>query len=74
MAFQNLVSTAITPELKTSIMTKLNGLKTDLNFVVTLLPEEKKEYLRVGNVMLPLLDKAHDAAVTHPEILPGIFD
>ena len=74
MALQNLVSASLTTELKSSIMAKLNGLKTDLNFVISLLPEEKKEYLKVGNVMLPLIEKAHDAVTVHPEILPAIFD
>jgi hypothetical protein len=74
MANQNLVSAVISPELKTSIAAKLNGLKTDLNFVVSLLPEEKNEYIKVGNVMLPFLDKAYSAAEAHPEILPSVFD
>lgn len=74
MALQNLVSASLTPEQKSSITAKLNELKTDLSFVISLLPEEKKEYLRVGNVMLPLIEKAHDVAALHPEILPAIFD
>lgn len=74
MANQNLVSAVISPELKTSIMAKLNEIKNDLDFVITLLPEEKNDYLKVGNAMLPFLDKAFNAASTHPEILPSIFD
>jgi hypothetical protein len=74
MATQNLVSASISPELKTSIMAKLNGLKNDLGFVVSLLPQQKNEYLKVGNVMLPFLDKAYNAATAHPEILSSVFD
>jgi hypothetical protein len=74
MALQNLVSAAISLELKTSIMTKLNGLKDDLGFVVTILPEQKNEYLKVGNVMMPFLEKAFNAATAHPEILPSVFE
>ena len=74
MALQNLVSASLTPEQKSSIITKLSDLKNDLGFVISLLPEEKKEYLKVGNVMLPLIEKAHDAVTAHPEILPAIFD
>ena len=74
MALQNLVSASLTPEQKSSIITKLNDLKNDLGFVISLLPEEKKEYLKVGNVMLPLIEKAHDAITAHPEILPAVFD
>jgi len=74
MANQNLVSAVISPELKTSIVTKLSGLKTDLSFVISLLPSEKNEHVKVGNVMLPFLDKAYSAAQAHPEILPSVFD
>ena len=75
MALQNLVSAAINPELNTSIMGKLNGLKTDVSgFVIQILPENKNEYLKVGNIMLPFLDKVYNVARAHPEILPSIFD
>ncbi len=74
MALQNLVSASLTLGQKNSITAKLNELKTDLSFVISFLPEEKKEYLKVGNVMLPLIEKAHDVAASHPEILPAIFD
>jgi hypothetical protein len=74
MSTQNLISAVISPELGESIMNKLNALKTDLDFVIALLPEEKNEYLKVKNVMVPFLDRAYNAAVAHPEILPGIFN
>ena len=74
MASQNLVSAVISPELKSSITAKLDGLKTDLGFVITLTPEEKNEYIKVKNVMLPFLDKAYDVVKAHPEIMPSIFD
>lgn len=74
MATQNLVSDVISPELKTSVLTKLSEIKNDLDFLVTLLAEKKNDYLKVGNVMLPFLDKAYNVAATHPEILPAIFD
>jgi hypothetical protein len=74
MATQNLVSAVISPELKNSVLTKLSEIKNDLDFLVTLLAEKKNEYLKVGNAMLPFLDKAYNAAATHPEILPSIFD
>jgi hypothetical protein len=74
MATQNLVSAVLTPELKNSIITKLTEVKTDLNFSVSFEPGEKKEYLSVGNVMLPFLDKAHGVITSHPEIMPAVFE
>lgn len=74
MATQNLVSAKLSPELKASIDQKLNGLKTDLNFLVSMVKGERNEYIKVGNIMLPFLDKAHGVAKAHPEILPAVFD
>jgi hypothetical protein len=74
MALQNLISATISDELKSSILTKLNSIKTDLSFLITMLPENKNEYLKVGNVMLPFLDKVYSVVDTHPEILSNVFD
>lgn len=74
MATQNLVSAKLSPELKASIDQKLNGLKTDLNFLVSMVKGERNEYIKVGNIMLPFLDKIHNIAAAHPEILPAVFD
>ena len=74
MAAQNLISKEMTPEEKTSITTKLNDLKTDVDKVVVSVPEDKNEYIRVGNIMLPFMDKIYDVVQRHPEILPSSFD
>ena len=74
MSTQNLVSAKLSPELKVSIDQKLNGLKTDLNFLVSMVKGERNEYIKVGNIMLPFLDKIHNIAAAHPEILPAVFD
>ncbi len=74
MATQNLISAKLTPELKASVTEKLTGLKTDLGFLISMVTGERNEYIKVGNIMLPFLDKAHSVAAAHPEILPGVFD
>ena len=74
MPAQNLVSAKLSPELKAAVMEKITGINADLNFVISILAGEKNEYIKVGNVMLPFLDKAHNIATAHPEILPGVFD
>lgn len=74
MATQNLVSATLSAELKNSIVNKISELKTLCNFTVSLLPEEKKELVKVGNNYLPFVDKAYRIASDHPEILPSIFD
>ena len=74
MASQNLVSVVLTEEKNTSINSHLAGLKADLDFTVQLEPEEKQDYFKVGNAMLPFIDLAYRVVSDHPEILPGIFD
>jgi hypothetical protein len=74
MAVQNLVSAVISPELKTSVVTKITDLKNDLSFITSIPASEKRDYIGVGNSMLPFLDNAYNTAVAHPEILSAIFD
>ncbi len=74
MAAQNLISKEMTSEEKTSITAKLNDLKTEVDKVVVPVPDDKNEYIRVGNIMLPFMDKIYDVVLRHPEILPPSFD
>ncbi len=74
MATQNLISASLTPETKAAIEEKLNGLKADLGFLISMVTGERNEYIKVGNILLPFLDKAHGVAAAHPEILPAVFD
>lgn len=74
MATQNLISAILSPEVKANVMTKLTEVKTSLDFVISLLPEQKCEFVKAGNTMLPFVEKAYNAASTHPEILSSVFD
>lgn len=74
MSTQNLISASIPDELKTAINEKITGLERDLGFVISLLPGDKRDYISVGNVMLPFLDLAYNTFKAHPEIMPGLFE
>ena len=74
MALQNLVSAVLTPEKKAGVLEKALGIKSDLNFVISLPPSEKKDYVKVGNTFIPFIDKAYNIILQHPEIMPGTFN
>ena len=71
---QNLISASISAELKASILQRLTSVKTDLNFLLSLQPAEVQSLFKAGDGYAPFMDKAYNAAIDHPEILPGIFD
>lgn len=39
-----------------------------------MLPEEKKDYFKVGNTYIPFIDKAYQTVCDHPEIMSGLFN
>jgi len=73
MPVQNLVSAALTPEAKAEVLQKLADIKSKLNFLITLQPQEKKEYVKVGNAYSPFIEKAYNAVNSHPEIMSSLF-
>ena len=74
MPNQNLVSAVLTPEVQDGVIGKIDSINTDLNFLITLQPDEKNDYVKVGNTFLPFIDKAYAVVTAHPEIMPGVFD
>jgi hypothetical protein len=74
MSAQNLVSASIAPETKTDILAKLADIKSKLGFLLTLQPDEVKALFKAGNGFAPFVEKAYNAAVSHPNILPPVFD
>lgn len=73
MPVQNLVSAALTPEAKAEVLQKIADIKTKLNFLITLQPDEKKEFFKAGNTYAPFIEKAHNVIVDHPDIMSGLF-
>lgn len=74
MAAQNLVSAVLSPEKSSAAMKSIEDLKTSLDMLVVLQPDEKKELARVGKTFGPFIDLAHGVTTTHPQIMPGVFD
>lgn len=74
MTAQNLVSGALTEEQKAAVTGAIQTIKEGIPTLVVLQPQEKKEFVRVGNTYIPFIDLAHQVMVEHPEVMPGIFD
>jgi len=74
MAYQNLVSAVITPEVGSAIAAQLTEIHTRLNFNVSLSPEQKQRLSKAGQQRTPFLAKAVNVALTHSGILARDFD
>jgi hypothetical protein len=74
MASQNLISASIAAETKADILKQLSDIRTKLDFLLTLQPEDVQSLFKVGNGFAPFVDKAYTVAAGHPQILPGVFD
>lgn len=71
---QNLVSAALTSEDAAAIQKSLADAKAKLEFLLTLQGADIKGLVKVGNTFLPFIERAHQVATDHPEILPGVFN
>jgi hypothetical protein len=74
MATQNLVSAALSAELRSDALAKLASVKQSLDFLVSLNAGEKQSLFKTGANYLPFVEKAHNLAFAHPEILSPSFD
>lgn len=71
---QNLISAQLSGEAITAIQQHLEGIKSNLPFLLSLSAEEKVALLVLGNAYKPLVDKASEAVEHYPQILSGTFD
>lgn len=74
MATQNLVSAVLSPEKKADIEQKLTDIHDHLDFLISLQPEEIQSLIKAGNGFAPFVEKAHQAVIHHPDILPRVFN
>ncbi len=71
---QNLISASLSPETKDEITQKLAEIKSKLNFLLTLQPDEIQGLMKAGNTYAPFVEQAYQVVNTHPEILPPVFE
>ncbi|WP_243349079.1 hypothetical protein [Parabacteroides sp. FAFU027] len=71
---QNLVSATISAEDVEKVIQNLSEIKSVLQFLTTLQSDDIQGLFKVGNNYQPFIEQACQAAKSHPEILPGVFD
>lgn len=71
---QNLISVTLPAEEAAEVQQNLADAKAKLSFLLSLQTEDVITLFKAGNAYLPFIDKAYQAMVAHPEILPPVFD
>lgn len=74
MMKQNLISADFPAEKAREIINKIEAIKSELTFLVTLNPENKNELVKLGNYYKPFVDKAKQVLDSSPEIMPQVFN
>lgn len=74
MPQQNLISDSISEEQKTAVLQRLQEIKAELSFLLTLQPDEIMGLVKAGNSFAPFIQQAYNTVNDHPEIMPGVFD
>ena len=69
----NRVNAVLPPADATAIMTAIGALKTRLNFLINLSPEERHDLPKMGDKSESFVRVALNAATAHPEVMPGTF-
>jgi hypothetical protein len=71
---QNLISATLSAADAAEVKQNLSAVAAKLTFLSTLQTADVNSLFKVGNAYLPFIDQIHEVVVTHPEILPAIFD
>lgn len=74
MSSQNLISATLTAETKTKILQQLAEIKNELDFLLTLQPDEVRGLFKASNGFSPLIEKAYNTVNNHPDIMPNVFN
>ncbi len=74
MPTQNLISASITKEQVAAVEQGIDAAKSNLPFLITLAPVEKKNFVKAANSYSPFIDLANLVVTEHPEILAGTFN
>jgi len=71
---QNLISASLTAADAAEVQQNLTNAKSKLKFLLSLRSGDVVTLVKVGNAFLPFIEKAYQVVLTHPEILPPVFD
>lgn len=71
---QNLISATLSGEDAASVQENLASAKSKLSFLLSLGKDDVVTLFKVGNAYLPFIDLAYETVISHPEILPAVFN
>jgi hypothetical protein len=71
---QNLISATLSADDAAAVLENLSEAKSRLSFLLSLQTEDIITLFKAGNAYLPFIDKAYQAMVAHPEIIPPVFN
>ena len=71
---QNLISATLPAADAAEVAQNLSAAKAKMPFLSALQATDVSSLFKVGNAYLPFIDKVYQVVVSHPEILPAVFD
>lgn len=74
MPEQNLISFELPADKVQDIIKKIKDIRDEMNFLVKLTPEEKRELLKLGDRLEPFVEKAISVLDMHPQIMSSLFN
>jgi hypothetical protein len=74
MSNQNLISATLAEPVKSEILNALADIKTKMNFLLALQPDDVRGLFKAGNGYFPFIDRAYSTVNNHPDILPNVFN
>jgi hypothetical protein len=70
MNLKNKISASISEEAMTNIQTGLAMINTNLPFLITLTPDDKRKILKMGNKSMAFVSKSFEFAKQNPGVVP----
>lgn len=71
---QNLISATLSSEDAGAVVQNLADAKSRLSFLISLQTEDIVTLFKAGNAYLPFIELAYQTVISHPEIIPPVFD
>ena len=69
MTTQNFVSAAFSAEAQKLVIQHLTEARKQMDFLITLTPDQVKTMHTAANTMIPFMDQVHASATAHPEVV-----
>jgi hypothetical protein len=74
MAMQNLVSAVFTPEAQAGVTQGITGIKSKMDFLIILQPNQKNQLMKVGDIHAGFIKDAQQVMSDHPDIMSPLFN